>query len=327
MITGSAGSGESELIFQLIRNYFIDPGFRHNALDLALERYRQIYHELLGTPEGVMALAGERFLAGGDRRFGSPTIAEIEEITLADIKSWMAPYFSEGSIEVSIVGDFKLEQLLSQARTYLGSLPKRRDVENLTDLTGPTFPTGERLDLTVETTLDNALVQLAFPTDDFWDISRVRRLNVLASIFSERLRKNVREKLGASYSPFAYNEPSRTYEGYGVFRAVVNVEPDAAEMVVQEIQSIAVSLAENGVTEKEVDLACKPIVTHIKDMLKNNEYWLESVLSGSKDHPEKFEWATTILDDYRTITVDGVNRLARDYLKVDKGASIIIRPF
>ncbi|MDY0221223.1 MAG: insulinase family protein [Desulfobacterium sp.] len=326
LITGFAGSEESELLFQVIRNYFLDPGFRQSALDLVQERYRQFYHELLGTPEGVMALNGERFLAGGDHRFGFPSTAQIEEITLADIKSWMDPYFTRGRIELSIVGDFNPEQLLSQAQTYLGSLPERKDLESLSDLAGPIFPAGKTLELTVETTLDKALVQLAFPTDDFWNISRVRRLNVLASIFSDRLRKSIREKLGASYSPFAYNDPSRFYDGYGVFRAVVNVEPDAAEMVVQEIQSIAVSLAQNGVTEKEVDLACKPIITHIRDMQKNNEYWLESVLSGSREHPEKFEWATTILDDYSSIGVDGLNRLAQDYLTIDKRALIVIRP-
>ncbi|MDY0376050.1 MAG: insulinase family protein [Desulfobacterium sp.] len=326
LITGFAGSEESELVFQMIRNYFLDPGFRQSALDLVQERYRQFFHELQGTPEGAMALDGESFLAGGDSRFGFPSILQIQAITLADIKSFMDPYFTRGGIELSIVGDFNPEQLLSQAQNYLGSLPERKDLESLSEPAGPTFPAGKILELTVETTLDKALVQLAFPTDDFWDISRVRRLNVLASIFSDRLRKNIREKLGASYSPFAYNDPSRFYDGYGVFRAVVNVEPDAAEMVVQEIESIAVSLAENGVTEKEVTLACKPIVTHIRDMQKSNAYWLESVLSGSKEHPEKFEWATTILDEYSSIGVDGINRLAQEYLTIDKRALIVIRP-
>ncbi|ACN14973.1 peptidase M16 family protein [Desulforapulum autotrophicum HRM2] len=325
-ITGSAGPEESELVFQLIRNYFLDPGFRPEALALAKDRYRQMYHEALGTPEGVMAFTGERFLAGGDSRFGLPLISDIEKITLADIQSWMVSCFSSSSLDVSVVGDFNPDQVLSQAATYLGTLPKRKDIDMEQSRPDPEFPAGKRLELTVDTTLEKALVQLAFPTDDFWDISKVRRLNVLAAIFSERLRQNVREKLGASYSPFAYNAPSQDHDGYGVFRAVVNVEPGATEMVLQEIQKLAHSLNENGVTQKEVELSLKPIITHIKDLQRNNEYWLESVLSGSGEHPEKLEWAKTILDDYQSIGVNPINLLAGEYLKTTKGASIIIRP-
>lgn len=325
-ISGSAGPEESELVFQLIRNYFLDPGFRPEALALAKDRYRQMYHEALGTPEGVMAFTGERFLAGGDSRFGLPTISEIEQITLADIQSWMVSCFNSGSMDVSVVGDFHPDQVLSQAATYLGTLAKRKEIDMNQRRPDPVFPAGKTLELTVDTTLDKALVQLAFPTDDFWDISKVRRLNVLAAIFSERLRQNVREKLGASYSPFAYNAPSQDHDGYGVFRAVVNVKPGDGEMVLQEIQGLANSLSENGVTQKEVELAVKPIITHIKDMRRNNEYWLESVLAGSGDHPEKLAWATTILDDYQSVGVGRINLLAGEYLKKTKGASIIIRP-
>ncbi len=325
-ITGSAGPGESELVFQLIRNYFVDPGFRPEALALAKERYRQMYHEALGTPEGAMAINGERFLAGGDSRFGLPPVADIEKITLADVQSWMVACLKRGSMDVSVVGDFNLDQVQDQAAVYLGTLPEREDGDTRQHRPEPVFPAGKRLELTVDTTLEKALVQLAFPTDDFWDIEKVRRLNVLAAVFSERLRKNVREKLGVSYSPFAYNAPSQCHDGYGVFRAVVNVKPNALEMVLQEIHRIANSLEKNGVTQKEIVLAVKPIMTHIKDMRQNNGYWLASVLSGSGDHPEKLEWATTIIDDYQSITLNQINRLAGEYLKESRGASILIRP-
>jgi zinc protease len=325
-ITGAAGPEESELVFQLIRNYFLDPGFRPEALALAKDRYRQMYHEALGSPEGVMALSGDRFLAGNDTRFGLPQLFEIERITLADVQSWMVSCFNSGTMDVALVGDFDPDQVLDQAATYLGTLSNRGGMEMEQSRPDPEFPVGKSLELTVDTTLEKALVQLAFPTDDFWDIAKVRRLNVLGAVFSERLRKSVREKLGASYSPFAYNAPSQCHDGYGVFRAVVNVEPGAWEMVLEEIQGLAHSIRSNGVTQKEVDLAIKPIVTHIKDMRRNNEYWLESVLSDSGDHPEKLTWAMTILDDYQSITLSQIDRLADAYLKETKGASIVIRP-
>ncbi|MBI9088572.1 MAG: insulinase family protein [Desulfobacterium sp.] len=324
-LEGSAGPDEAELVFQLARTYLLDPGFRADALTLAKERYRQMHREMIGTPQGVMELKGRRFLANGDSRFGLPTLEAVEAITLKDIESWMRPFFDHGSVAVSVVGDVDPSTVVDAVARNLGSLPERDGVVLEQHRLDPGFPVGKSLELTVDTALDKALVQLAFPTDDFWDIGQTRRLNLVAAIFSDRLRKNVREKLGASYSPYAYNDPSRCYDGYGILRAVVGVEPGAAPMVMDEIQSIAASLAENGVSQKEVDLARKPVLTHIKDIKKSNGYWLESVLSGSGDHPEKFEWARRILDDYESITVDEINELANNYCDPKRGASIVIK--
>ncbi|MCP4114946.1 MAG: insulinase family protein [Desulfobacteraceae bacterium] len=325
-LEGSAGPDEAALVFQLVRTYLLDPGFRADALTLAKERYRQMHKQLIGTPEGVMELEGARFLANGDSRFGLPPLEAVEAITLKDIESWMKPFFDHGGVEISVVGDVDPSTVVDAVGRYLGTLPGRNGAVLERHRPEPGFPKGKNLELTVDTALDKALVQLAFPTDDFWDIRQTRRLNLVASIFSERLRKSVREKLGASYSPYAYNDPSRCYDGYGVLRAVVGVEPDAAPMVMNEIRAIAASLAENGVTQKEVDLARKPILTHIRDAKKANGYWLESVISGSGDHPEKFEWARSMIDDYESITVEEVNALANNYCNNRTGASIVIRP-
>jgi len=325
-IQGSAAPEEAELLFQIVRTYLLDPGFRKDALDLAKERYRKMYQELLGTPEGVMELKGTRFLANNDSRFGLPLLSSVEKLTLEDIKSWMLPFFDHGEVEVSVVGDFDQNNVVNLAGKYLGTLPERGGIMVQDLRQDPAFPVGKNLNLTVDTVLDKALVQVSFLTDDFWDVGQTRRLNIVADIFSERLRKNVREKIGASYSPYAYNDPSNEYDGYGIMRAVVNVDPGAANLVVKEIQDIATSLMEKGVSQKELDLAKKPILTHIRDMRTNNSYWLESVLSGSGDHPEKFSWARSILHDYESITIAGVNALTHKYFNIKKGALIVISP-
>ena len=85
-----------------------------------------------------------------------------------------------------------------------------------TDRPGPHFPAGERREVTVDTQLDKGLVVVAFGTEDLWDIRRTRRLSQLGQVFSDRLREEIRERLGASYSPVAHHWPSRAYEGYGM---------------------------------------------------------------------------------------------------------------
>ena len=140
------------------------------------------------------------------------------------------------------------------------------------------------------------------------------------------MRKQIREKLGVAYSPHAYNDPSRAYDGYGVFNAVVAVSPDKVDLVAGEMEKIAFSLAEKGVRQKELFLALEPVKTHIRDTKKTNKYWLNSVLSRCSRHEEKFQWARNMAEDYGSISKNEIDRLAREYFKEGKEASILIRP-
>lgn len=343
-LSGSASPDEVELLFQLLHTRMVDPAFRRESLVLFKERYAQMFQKLTRTPDGMMGYEGERFLAGGDSRFGMPTMAQVNDIDVDDVKAWLQPSLKSGEIEISIVGDMDVDQVISAASTYFATLPPREapilgmegsskasHSSGLLPSSGqgvrlPVFPKGKKVKLPVDSRLDKALVVMAFPTDDFWNIGQTRRLNILAKLFSERLRKVLREEMGATYSPHAYNQSSRVYDGYGVLRGVVAVAPDRVDDVVGHMDGIAHAFVGNTLTQKELDLVLEPILTYIKDLVKTNGYWLNSVLAGSGIHPEKLEWAGTILDDYRSISVAEVSDIASRFLKQEDSARIVIQP-
>ena len=324
-ISGSGSSDETELAFQLVRNYLLDPGFRGKTLKLAKERYRQMYKKLSGTPQGMMQLQGEKFLAGGDTRFGLPGVDQVTKIKLKEIQSWIKLFLAHGDIEVSVAGDFDSEKIISEVSKYLGTLPERDGISVQDGRKPPQFPKGKRLFVKLDTEIPKALVDLSFSTDDFWNIKQTRRMNILASIFSDRLRRQIREKLGESYSPYAYNDPSMAYHGYGVFHAAASVNPDKTAAVERQMEKISRMLEKNGVSQKELELALKPVLTHIKDIKKRNYYWLNSVLSGCRKHPEKIQWARDMEDDYDSISKSDISHLAARYLRKVNQALIIIK--
>jgi len=317
---------ELELMFQLLYAHLMDPGFREDALRLARERMRQEYRSFSRSIDGMMRIKGLRFLAGGDSRFGLPNPEQLDTITLDDIREWIQPQLSKAPLELSVVGDVDVEQVIDLARRYLGALPRRdRDLEAVrSDL--PTVPTGMTERIAVDTQIPKAMVVAAWQTEDFWDINRTRRLSVLADVFSERLRQRIREKLGASYSPYAFNRASRAYDGYGVFQAYISVSPDQADAVLKEVNAIAARLAIGGITEDELNRAIDPILTSIRELRQTNGYWLNSVMTESTRHPQQIEWARSFLDDYAAVTVQELNRLAATYLTKERAAAIIIRP-
>jgi zinc protease len=326
-LSGSADPWETERVFQLIQAFLTDPGFRPESLDLAKNRYRQMYESLKQTPDGIMRILGDRFLAGENTWFGMPHPDEVDRLTLADIQSWLAPYFHQGGFEMSVVGDFDTQEVISHARTLLAgfSAPERAVVCPV-DPDPVQFPEGELLSLTLDTKIDKGMVRIAFPTDDYWDVDLSRGLSLLSRVLSEHLRKTIREKLGAAYGPYVYNHPSRVHEGYGVLQMVVPVSRENTEEVTRTLHGIVADVLEKGVSEHETELALTPVLKQLEVLRQTNEYWLNSVMAESKTHPMKLDWANTILTGYAGLTHEDMTALAEKYLNPEKSAEIRILP-
>jgi zinc protease len=323
-LQGKGLSGELELLLQLIRTHLLDPAFRPAAFRLSMERFGQQYDQMENSVQGMMQLYGERFLAGGNSHFGMPPRQSFMQLTLPEVEKWLAPVFSRAPLEVSLVGDVDPEAAVQMVGSYLGTLDRKaasREYSLEAD-----FPAGESLHKTVSSAIDKAMVTVAWPTDDFWDISRTRRLNILAAVLADRVRQEIRERLGAVYSPVVYNVPSRAVPGYGVLRAMLTVDPLRSEDIAARVLAVAAELGRRGVSDEELTRALEPTLTSIKDMVKTNRYWLQSVMSLSSRHPEQLEWPLTIQEDFAAITAKELTRLAARYLTDSQAALLVFSP-
>ncbi|MBN1930803.1 MAG: insulinase family protein [Desulfobacterales bacterium] len=328
LFEGKTVSKEIYLLFQLLYAHLVDPGYREDAYKLCMEKFKQKYSALSRSISGAMHLSGERFLAGNDSRFGLPVYEDFKTLTLEDIRSWIDPALKNDAFEVSIVGDFDMDSVIAAASKYFGSFPHRPvALSHKRKRAGsPIFPIGQSFEIAVPTEIPKALVVVAYPTEDFWDIHKTRCFSVLSEIFSDRLRESIREKLGAAYSPFSYNKSSRAYPGYGVLQAMIQVAPKETATVLKEVRNIISNLAEKGVTQEELRRAVKPMLTSIKEMLRLNAYWLDRVLTDSARYPQQLEWSRTIIKDYDSIAVDELSVVAKQYLDNHKAAQIVIKP-
>ena len=321
---GSAVGKDLELLLQVLQAHLADPVVREDAYKKAMQGFEQMYGQMASDVSGIMQLSGESFLAGGNKLFGLPPWAEFAALTPEQIRNWVEPAIVSGGVEVSLVGDFDLKRGRELARLYLGPLAKREQGKVIKGQLQ--FPVGKTLRLSVDSSIDKAMLVVAWPTADFWDIERTRRLYLLTEVFSDRLRKVIREKLGATYSPQVYNHPSRIYPGYGVLRAQLIVAPGQVEVLSQAVAQVATDLWKSGVTDEEFARAKAPILTSLKDRVRTNEYWLGSVLSLSSRHPQQLQWPATILSGFESVTKEQLTVLAHEYLDPAKAAKIMIVP-
>jgi zinc protease len=179
---------------------------------------------------------------------------------------------------------------------------------------------------TVETEIPKGLVTLFWPSTDALDVKRTRRLSMLANVLSDRLRVKVREEIGGAYSPSAGSSPSENYPGYGFFAAQVTVEPAKAKEISEVILALAADLATNGVTAEELERAKQPVLTATRESMRNNNYWLSSVLSRAQEKPEVLDWSRSRLTDIEGMKADELTALAKLYLSAAQAFRVTVLP-
>ena len=240
----------------------------------------------------------------------------------------MAPSFKDAYLEVSVVGDISPDAVRAAFAVTLGALTERalakpdyaeqRNVAFPKDLRTATFE--------FETKIPRAASLVYWPTTDIWDIRKTRRLSMLSQVFDDRLRVQVREAIGEAYSPYAVSQPSEVYPGYGMLYAYSITDPDKTERIAEIMVDIGRQLSTDGVTNDELERMLKPMINQLEVYVRKNSYWLRRVLMKSQEKPESLEWARTILDDYKSITVEDLNQVARQYLSPERSLAVQVLP-
>ncbi|VEN75045.1 conserved exported hypothetical protein [Candidatus Desulfarcum epimagneticum] len=324
-LKGEAPPEEIPLLFQLLHAHIADPAFRKKAHRLSMERFRQDYRRLSATIDGAVKLHGERFFAGGDEKFGIPdSFDAFSKLSIDDVMAWVEPALRHDPIEISVAGDADVDQVIKAVSRYIGSLPDRKG-SGLKKHPGlPRFPEGQIRKITVPTRLPKGLLTVAWPTEDIWNIKRARAFSVLGAIFSERLRVRIRETLGASYSPAAFNQSSKVYPEYGLLKTLVHADPEKIKVIQREVTKIAGDLSTNGVSADELQRAVEPILVRLKELRRKNAYWLDIVMTGSSKYPRQLDWSRSIIEDYQSFETDYISSLAKKYLDNARAAVLTI---
>lgn len=319
-----------ELCLQRLTAQFNDPGWRAEAEIRAKAEWRD---ELQAVTSNLDQQVSRRFqtLLVHDAPHRRPaSAAEAELVSFAVVRRWFDHLLATAPLQITVVGDIEEEAALTMVRPYAAALGKRRSAatphlgaaqELVLAKTQPMSAGVHRF--AVPGTVRRALIRVAWPTTDYYDVARTRRLGMLAQVFDELMRVRIREELGDAYSPFAYRFASETYAGHGYLMAQVGVAPEKAEIARAAVLEIAASLVAKGVDAELLERIRQPIVKNIAAQRQQNQYWLGSVFDRSAVQPFRREWAETMESDYAVMTAQELSELAKQYLINDKALQVI----
>ncbi len=309
---GSALNTDFELFCQLLQTMLVDPGFRQSVFNKEKQRFRLMYQRLDRQIEGAFPLHITPFLAGSAGGFGLPPWKDVAVLNFENVAQWVHSQLRPSDLEISVAGDFDRDKVVFLLAKYFSGM--KLVPKTVTSPQNVVFPAGKKLMMEVVSSVDKAMIAVAWPTNDYWDIHRTRRLNLLADVMANRLRKTIREELAASYSPEVSSFTSRSHPGFGYILVRMVVEPGKEEMVIKEILRMGNQLKTGGISDEELLRVKEPQLTTLNELVRTNRYWLQSVLSLSARHPEQLAWPKSLFDDYASIAKAEIDQLATKYL-------------
>lgn len=327
-LSGRTTPEDFALQMQLACATLTDPGYREEALWQFRKALPMIDQQLKHTAAGPQTEL-EGWLHGGDPRFVMPGIDKLGAYTIDDVKKWISPDFEKGYLELSIVGDFDPDAIIPTLLNTIGALPKRAaakpPLDNLRKVKFPNAP-AEKI-FTYDSKIPTGSALVYWRTDGVrGNTQEVRRLNVLADIYGDRLREEIREKLGASYSPNAGAAGSDALDNFGYLIGESTAKPEDVARLGTVMRELADTLAREGAKEEELDRSKKPVLATLDKSKRDNSYWLATVMSQSQEDPKRLDLARKRDEDYRSINLKEINALAKKYFGSGNAINVAIKP-
>lgn len=318
-LSGTTNNADLEFQCKLLAASILHPGYNPEGEMLLRRNADAIYTKLETTPNGASTVGTAKALYGNDPRFTMPEKEEMLAVTTAEVRQAVDPFLKQGAMEVTIVGDFNVDDVLPIIQRTFGAMPARR-----AEFTQPTDaqrtvilrPWGQREFIRYNTELDKTIVTRIVAAGDGRDRKRNRRLGVLSAVAGDKIFDGIRAALGESYSPRVSLELNEKYRDAAYFSiASAGVKRNRVK-VNSAIDLILMDLGKGNINQDEFDCVIEPLKARTAKALHNPDFWFTS-LSQLQSDPEQLELLRGLQADVASITLQEIQQLAKEIFSSD----------
>ncbi|PON15839.1 hypothetical protein C2W62_21665 [Candidatus Entotheonella serta] len=314
-----------QLAYLLLREATIEPA----RVDLWKQQLLQSLEARRTQVNALTNEAGRLLLSGNDPRMRAVTPEQVKARAqdIPQAQAWLDRLLQTAPIEVAIVGDMPEDRALALAATYLGSLPTRpRTDPNLTALrqvAGFTGPVERTVD--VETITPRAQPILMWRSAPWSDVRGRRISYLMARILETRMRKEIREKLGLTYSTSTYVRPARVYPDMSALYVQFTADPDKVQEAVRAARSVVETFAAEGPTDAEMQTVRTQMKNTIETMMQEPRFWV-NLLNDLEYHGTNLQDLHGLLDKIMAFTKTDIANAARQTVRPERFGLVIGQP-
>jgi zinc protease len=281
-----------------------------------------------GDPNGVISRDLDWLLRDRDPRYATPTPDQLRATTPEGFKQVWSRMLAQGPVEVDVFGDIDRQTVVDALSRTFGALPPRQPAppDLLARRTGFPAATGTPVVLNHTGEPDQAAAVIAWPAGAGSEgLPQSRKLDLLAQIFSNRLLDAMRERAGASYSPYVgSNWPLDTHSG-GNILALAQLPPDQVPGFFDAAEKIAADLAATGPTTDEIARVTEPMLQLLNRAQTGHGFWLQQ-LEGAAFDRNRVAYLRTLMADYTQASPEEMRALAARYLGAQRGWQLAVLP-
>ena len=303
------------------------PGWDPNPVIRAKAAGKLAYESYGANPNGVLQRDLEYLLSDRDARFRTPTPQMFDAATPEGFRETWERLLKQGPVEVLVFGEFDKAATVDALRRTFGALAPR-DAAPADVLERPVaFPeAGETVVRHHRGDANQAAAVIAWPSGaGVENLRESRRLEVLVSLFNNRLMEAMREHAGASYSPVVRSEwPSDVNSG-GRIAALAQLRPEDVPVFFAEAERIAQELASAPVSEDEYNRVVEPLRQYVSRASTGNLFWLYQ-LEGATQDPRRIPMLRFLLADYTQTPPTELQALAQKYFGSRAGWRLAVIP-
>ena len=320
IFSGGTTPQDFELQCKLVAARIMHPGWRKEGEQLLRRALPAQYKRLLTTPNGAFAMQSGRAMFGNDARFVVPEQKDVEACNTEMVKKALTPYLKDGAMEVTIVGDFKVADVLPVIERTFGAMPKRAaEFKPLTDeeRTVNFQEWGQHKFLRYDTELDKTIVAQVYPAGDGMDLKRGRRLEILSQIVNEKLFDGLRAELGETYSPTVGVTSNRNFKNAAFITCASAGVKGNREKVNAAIDIILGKIAQGEITQEDVDRAVLPMVSGLEKEFRSPGFW-GSILTKLQSDPKPLQTLREVLPDLKSVKLEEIQQLGKEVFGSNK---------
>lgn len=286
------------------------------------------YQSYSVSPQAVLDRDLQYLVHNRDPRWKTPDPQEIDTLTPEAFRATWEPLLKQGPVEVMLFGDFDRDEAVAALERTFGAIAPRSPAPIVSGSNKIQFPAPNDQPVVLYHTgsADQAAAFIGWPTGGGLDaIRESRQLEILTSIFNNRLFDQLRGQEGASYAPQVINSWPVAFDSGGHIGVVSQLAPDSIDRFYSVVDSIVADLKAKPVSEDELVRVTEPLRQLISRASTGNGFWL-SQLQGATTNRARIAALRTILGDYSQSSPEQIQALANRYLDQDKAWKLVVVP-
>jgi zinc protease len=324
--SGGASPDDLETALQLVYLYATAPRNDPNAFQVLQDQMRTGLKNRTLEPESALDDALAEIFCGTNVRCRPLTLAEVDALDRERAYELYRERFADFSdFTFTFVGNFDPAELKRLAQIYLGNLPSTGRTETWRDVR-PDLP-AETIERTLRKGKDQrAITHIEFTGPITPTLETEAIADVLGNVLDMRVVDELRQKLGATYSPEASFDwsmlPEPTYSASFDFVS----DPKRAEELSEAVFTLLDRLRDGGPAESDVRKAKEQARLAYQEALEENYFWLWQLESRLTTPGDDVRYILRYQDALAAVTREQVRHAIQTYLPRDRYVKITLYP-